>query len=278
MGKPPSPLRVLSWNILEGWHHRCKSGQPPQWDEDRLHAAQSLVKQINPDIVVLNEALWCRSFKDYEVDYAALLGFEHMFCDTYDGAWGNAVLSRLPFVDTHRFRIHNRGGLRVSVQSDDWTLGVATYHPHPSRYPQNKASDYRQLVPMDFEHPLVVCGDFNAISPADDVDQRALVEAFKRFSSRPEEDVARFVEGGKEVFGALEQLGLHDAMQPDWRKPTMPTDLLSKDKSSAMRIDHAWVNDRVRVVHGEVIVSNEANVASDHYPIVLDVLPGAAPA
>ena len=207
------------------------------------------------------------------VDYAQLLGFEHAFCDTYDGAWGNAILSRIPFTQTHRFRIHNRGGLRVAVERDGWTLGVATYHPHPSRYPHNKASDYESIVPLEFPHPLVVCGDFNAISPEDRVDARALEDAFRRFSKHPEADVARFITGGDEVFATLRRLGLRDAMLPQWRKPTIPTDLLSKDKSSGMRIDHAWVNQQAHVVQGGVVMDPLAEVASDHYPIFVDIVP-----
>lgn len=273
MNATPHPLRVLSWNILEGWHAPKEASQGPRWDEARLAAARDVIDRTRPDILVLNEALWCLPRDGYFVDYANQLGFEHAFCDIYDGVWGNAILSRHPLIHAHRFRIHNRGGLLVEVEHAGWTLGVATYHPHPSRYPHNKASDYVRVVPVDYPHPFVVCGDFNVISPEDHPDSAALVQAFSRFSTKPEEDVARFIEGGQEVFPALLQLGLRDAFAPADRHATIPTDLLSLDKSSAMRIDHAWVNEKTRVISAQVLVEPATQIASDHYPLLLDLAP-----
>ena len=273
MNADPMPLRVLSWNILEGWHAPKAPGQPPRWDKSRLEAAREVVDRYHPDVMVLNEALWCQPRNGYFVDYARQLGFEHAFCDIYDGVWGNAIVSRHPLVNAHRFRIHNRGGLLAEAQKDGWTLRVATYHPHPSRYPHNKASDYIRVVPLEYPHPFVVCGDFNVISPADAPDRAALEKAFERFSRQPHEDVARFIDGGEEVFAALSALGLRDAFPPAHRHATIPTDLLSLDKSSAMRIDHAWVNGRTRVLSARVLVEPATQVASDHYPLLLDLLP-----
>lgn len=273
MQTTPKPLRVMSWNILEGWHKSGRKGDLPQLQPHRLCAAQQLIAKIAPDVLVLNEALWCRPHAGHFIDYASLLGFGHIFCDTYDQEWGNAIVSNLPLDDNFRFRIHNRGGLRVKVQLDGWNASIATYHPHPSRYPANKASDYAALVPVGLDHPLVVCGDFNAISPDDGVDEVKLVQAFARFSQNPASDLARFTEGGRRVFQALSNMGMRDAIPSADRTFTMPTDLQSRDKSSGMRIDHAWVNTMTRVVAATIVHDPLADTASDHYPLVVDIAP-----
>lgn len=273
MENPHKPLRVMCWNILEGWHKAGRKADLPQLQPHRLEAAQALIAQVAPDILVLNEALWCRPHNGHFVDYAKLLGFAHTFCDTYDNEWGNAIVSNLPLDDNFRFRIHNRGGLRVKVEFNGWHASVATYHPHPSRYPANKASDYAALVASGLDHPLVVCGDFNAISPEDSVDEVQMVQAFSRFSENPASDLARFTDGGRRVFDALSSMGMRDAIALDDRTYTMPTDLQSRDKSSGMRIDHAWVNAKTQVVAGKILHDPLADIASDHYPLVIDILP-----
>jgi hypothetical protein len=55
----------------------------------RAKVAQTLVVGFDPDILVLNEALFCRT-------YAGLFGYPYHAASLYDDAWGNAILSRHP--------------------------------------------------------------------------------------------------------------------------------------------------------------------------------------
>ena len=57
---------------------------------------------LRPDILVLNEALFCRQYVDRAVDYARLFDFPYQAAALYDEAWGNAILSR------HRSRNRTR--------------------------------------------------------------------------------------------------------------------------------------------------------------------------
>lgn len=263
-------LRVMTWNLLEGGH--VPGQRPPQIDAGRTKAAQQLIERLDPDIVILNEALWAEPYDGYHCDYAQTLGFAHACARLYDGAWGNAILSRHPIVACQDFRIYNRGGLISTIASPTGHLQVGTYHPHPSRYPFNKASDYRAVVKAaDPRVPLVIGGDFNAISPADAPDHSRLTEAFAAFSPNPGPDSARFIDGGVEVFDALTAAGMVDGVPPSGRQPTIPTRLISSSQDSGMRIDHLWVNDRVHVIDGWVEQAPEADAASDHYPVLLDI-------
>ena len=122
----------------------------------------------------------------------------------------------------------------------------------------------------DVSGPLIVCCDLNCISPEDAVERCEFIEAFGSFSSDPETVVDRFIESGRSVFDALDEIGFRDAIPLGGRRYTMPTDLINSDKRSAMRIDHVLVNNAIDVVSGEVTQSPDSNRASDHHPVMMD--------
>jgi len=263
-------LRLASFNVLEGFRPLKKLGTDRRMlDRRRVEAAKTVVSELAPDILVLNEALFCRAHIGKRVDYHRLFGFQHEAAALYDGAWGNAILSRFPITRSQELRIYNRGGLTAVIATPAGSLTVASYHPHPRRYPQNKALDFSRLV-EGLAGPVIVCGDLNCISPEDHTDRAQLVEAFREFSESAEADVDRFLESGRLVFATLGKLGIRDAIPLAARRYTIPTDLISLKKSSAIRIDHILVNDAIEVVNGEVVHSRASNLASDHHPVVVD--------
>jgi endonuclease/exonuclease/phosphatase family metal-dependent hydrolase len=263
-------LRLVSFNILEGFRPLAKLGTERRLlDRQRVAAARAIVGELAPDILVLNEALFCRSHGGKKVDYRRLFSFPHEVAALYDGAWGNAILSRFPITSSRELRIYNRGGLTAVIEPPGGALTVASYHPHPRRIPHNKAIDFTRLV-EGLEGPVVVCGDLNCISPEDAADRQQLIASFREFSKTPAADVDRFLESGRLVFAALGTLGLRDAIPAASRRYSIPTDLISRDKSSGIRIDHILCNAGIAVVDGEVFHSRESNRASDHHPVVLD--------
>jgi endonuclease/exonuclease/phosphatase family metal-dependent hydrolase len=96
------------------------------------------------------------------------------------------------------------------------------------------------------------------------------VEAFGKFSTSAEVAVERYIDSGREVFDALGKLGFKDAIPLAGRRYSMPTDLINRDKSSAMRIDHVLANDGIEVAGGEVVHTAASNRASDHHPVRLE--------
>ncbi len=270
--------RIVAYNILEGLrpvglevrHPPGPAGEDRRRvDRDRAALAQQVVRELAPDILVLNEALFCRIYDGHAVDYGALFGFPHHVGALYDEAWGNAILSRHPIVASREMRIYNRGGVVADIELPGGQLTVASYHPHPRRYPANKAADFADLV-GDARGPTIVCGDFNGISPEDPVDRAALIEAFEAFADPADQAVDRFIDSGRHVFPALAEMGFRDAIPPAGRRYSMPTDLANTDKRSAIRIDHILANEGVRTVAGKVAHSHASNRASDHHPVMLE--------
>lgn len=258
-------LTVVSWNIWEGIGAHIVNGVA-HVNQLRLDKIRATLDEIKPDVVVLNEALWCEEENGFFIDYKKLLGFEHSHQDLYDKQWGNMIVSHRPIASTFRFRIHNRGGLRIVLENG---LTIATYHPHPSRYPAHKAQDFQTLLD-GCSGPTLVCGDFNAISPEDDIDEVALTQAFAAFSKKPATDLARFSEGGRAVFQTLTTLGFADAVSIKDRRPTIPTEALNPIKDTAMRIDHAW-HKNTKHCSAHVWDNPTTQWASDHLPLVVRV-------
>ncbi|MBU1212898.1 MAG: endonuclease/exonuclease/phosphatase family protein [Alphaproteobacteria bacterium] len=262
-------MRLVSFNILEGLRPVDPlAGERRLIDRDRAAAVTRVVADLRPDIMVVNEALHCRFYAGRKVDYADLLGFQHHVSALYDGAWGNAILSRFPISNSNEMRIYNRGGLSAFIETPMGDVTIASYHPHPRRYPENKAQDFVNLL-SSVRGPLIVCGDFNCISPQDEIDRDCLIEACSAFSADPKATVDQFLKSGQMVFGSLAGLGLTDAIPPAGRRYSIPTDLLRKDKASGMRIDHVLANQLIEIVEGEVVHSEASNKASDHHPVTI---------
>jgi endonuclease/exonuclease/phosphatase family metal-dependent hydrolase len=263
-------FRLVSFNILEGLRPLARSSSERRLiDRERKEAARAVVAELDPHILVLNEALFCRQFAGNAIDYGDIFQFPYQAAALYDDAWGNAVLSRFPITKTEEMRIYNRGGLLATIETTDGPVTVASYHPHPQRLPENKALDFGRLV-AGLTGPIIICGDFNCISPGDHIDRAQLVEAFRNFSTSAEVAVERYIDSGKRVFDTLGKLGFKDAVPPAGRRYSMPTDLINLDKSSAMRIDHVLANDGIEVTGGEVVQTAASNCASDHHPVMLE--------
>jgi endonuclease/exonuclease/phosphatase family metal-dependent hydrolase len=263
-------LRLVSFNILQGLRPLGAGDEERRGlDRSRAEAAETVVRELAPDILVLNEALFCRQYRGRSVDYARLFAFPHEAAALYDGAWGNAILSRYPITRSRQVHVPERGGLIAVIESPLGQFAVASYHPHPNREPLEKAADFVRLV-SGLSGPIIVCGDLNCISPEDPIDRPALVEAFRAFAKEPDAVLDQFIESGRQVFGALGRLGFRDAVPPAGRRYSIPSDLISQDKSSGIRIDHILVNDALEVVAGEVVHSRASNRASDHHPVTVE--------
>ena len=263
-------ITLISFNILEGFRPvGTADAERRQLDRERATIARDLVHNHDPDILILNEALFCREYGNRSVDYGTLFEFPFQTSALYDNEWGNAILSRFEIENSEEMKIYNRGGLIARVATPEGPVTIASYHPHPNRFPIHKAEDFSRLV-EGLDGPVVLGGDFNCIHPEDQLDHDLLISGFRRFSDRPADALGQFVESGQHVFSTLADHGFEDAIPMDKRRYTIPTDLISTDKSSAIRIDHILANSRVEILDGEIIQDRDSNRASDHHPVKIE--------
>ena len=121
------PLRLVSFNILEGLRPLgSPQGERRLLDRKRAQAAKDLVTMLHPDMLVLNEALFCCPIDGRHVEFAKLFDFPHAAAALYDGPWGNAILSRFPIVSIRKWRIPGRGGLMAAVDTPGGRLTLAS--------------------------------------------------------------------------------------------------------------------------------------------------------
>jgi endonuclease/exonuclease/phosphatase family metal-dependent hydrolase len=260
---PPAPrvgLRVMTYNV-----HSC-IGLDRRVSPERI---ARVIARHDPDIVALQELDAGRSrtggvHQAQAIADALEMALEfHPTITLADGRFGDAVLSRhplrlvraggLPGLDHPR--LEPRGALWVEVavpSGDDTPTGPGVRHvqvlnTHLSLHPVERAMASRALLgPRWLGDPaaardVVLCGDFNALS---------WFPAMRRLRRRLT-DV---------------QLDL-DGHRP---RRTWP------GRVRLGRIDHVLVDSRWSVLAVEVADHALARVASDHRPVVVDLLPARA--
>lgn len=268
-------LSILSWNLLEGCLFPHAEGETPKIDSKKLKSAQELISYINPDILILNEALYCKEYNGYHQNYAELFDYPYFHSEIYDKSWGNIILSKYHFDDIMNQKIHlngdqNRGFIAIKTKG----IWISTYHPHPHRKPHKRGEDFYAFLSM-MNGPALLMGDLNAINPQDNPDRDLLIKGFEKFSKDQEQaiqSVDRFLESGKNLFEEiLPALKWKDGFNPLFKDFTIPTALIRQSDESNMRIDHLLVNSEVKVNSSYVIKTSQTDIASDHYPILAEI-------
>lgn len=159
------PLRLLSFNI-----HHCE-GVDGETDIGRI---AEIIRDADPDLVALQE-VDVNTARTGNVDQAAELArlceMEYRFGKTLDhqgGEYGNAVLSKLPIVDTENIRLPRHEGeprallmVRVNVSAGRPLLFIATHFDNAKDQARLAAAAKLQQVVQEQRVPTAVAGDLN---------------------------------------------------------------------------------------------------------------------
>jgi endonuclease/exonuclease/phosphatase family metal-dependent hydrolase len=173
--KPRSPVRitVLTYNIYHGEDANGNSN---------LDAVARIIDSIEPDLVALQE-VDNKTTRAKGLDLTAELSkrtkMEGVFGKAMDyagGGYGEAVLSRLPIIETknnplpHTPRAEPRAALEVHVQLPDGRklvfVGTHLDHLRDQRNRMMQASRIKELY-EGCELPIILAGDLNAVPGSD---------------------------------------------------------------------------------------------------------------
>lgn len=166
------PVKVMTYNIYGA---RASSGPPAD-----LKKIAAVINKYKPDLVALQEVDVYTERTGKDVHQADSLGkltgmnsFFAMAIPRGTGEYGDAVLSRFPFVETKAYTMGvtpQLGGERrsfalVKVKVEDKELYFASTHLDHLSNEANRllqAEELRTIV-GEINGPLIVGGDFNAI-------------------------------------------------------------------------------------------------------------------
>jgi len=296
-------VRVATWNIE-------RVGVP---GSDEFEAAVDVLARLDADVVVLNEIAGITEAA-YADDLAAAAGFTEAFgadLTPLSGYQRNAILSRLPVVATDsydsvdlsgdpeahdmsriilRMTVMSASGDELTVLAGHWKSGVNNRNELRRIITSIRTS--QAILDLDAERDsIVIMGDMNA--------EQDLVEVPASFSELPSGMPASWVLGSdlqetlaagldNDPFAPLEEAGLRtlDLVQRDGDDATR--------EGSGKRLDYIWTSlgvhdqpwagmvfdcaeeDLVSPIElaGEAVSADACTIASDHLPVVADVVIG----
>lgn len=242
----PHRLRIMTYNV-----HSCIGMDGRTLPKRIAH----VIEALDPDVVALQEIDLGRE-RSFRHDQAKMISEEvgmHMhFCPTIvygEEGYGHAILSRYPaaLVKTsilpkgNRISGEPRGALWVKINVEGAVFNLISTHLGLGRIERmeqmKELLSERWIGGLELDEPVVMCGDFNMVP--DSLPYRAATARLH--------DVQRSIPGFKplKTFAALFPF---------------------------TRIDHIFVSNHFQVEDIQVPLDHLTRVASDHLPLVTDVV------
>ncbi|KKO48459.1 hypothetical protein VT06_11250 [Arsukibacterium sp. MJ3] len=240
-------LRVMTYNV-----HSC-IGLDGKVDVERI---ARVIAQANPDVVMLQELDVGRA-RTLGLDQAELIArylqMEYHFYPALhmvEEKYGDAILSHLPFklikagplpglID--KPKLEPRGAIWAALELSGQQINIV--NTHLGLQPRERLAQIDALLGEEWlghpqcSGPVVFCGDLNA---------------------QPASEVCRRI--GQKLTDAQTLLEGH---RP---RGTFPS------RFAAIRIDHIYVSEAVKVTAVEVPGSLQAKLASDHLPLLIELV------
>ena len=242
-------MRILSYNIWRGGIGR----------EDRLAA---VIQQTDPDVVVLQEAV----NQEAVARIAETAGLAH-----YMSAAGRslAFMSRAPVLHYawHKPRRSRHAFLEIVPVEGCRLFGVHLSAVHSAWTEQRRVFELRALLASIASHQSgfhMLVGDFNTLAPGEVLDASLLPRRLRMLV---------WLSGGGIRWRTIKRIldaGYVDGfrlLNPDVPGSTFPT------WNPHLRLDYAFAPSgfATRLKRCEVVTTDPANTASDHFPILVEI-------
>ncbi len=267
-------FKIMTYNILNGF---CNDNPPYKIDKNRLRTLSSVIEKENPDVLILCEAFfWSFAKKDSLEDMKKIFSSLYNFYAPVDFnfRWAPIVLSKFPIdkFDTS-FTRAGLNYLRTEIKINGKLITLDVFHPNP-RISEIEKSRFLKPLLKSATKNYIIAGDLNSLSPQDEYDKKKLTRGYVGFMNGRGKAKVHDMLTCKTIEAILDE-NLIDTYKKinDRTDFTMPTDLRSKNKDSAVRLDYIFCSDSFEVVDSGIIKNKSTEKASDHYPIyaILDI-------
>lgn len=263
-------IKVVLYNILNGF---CKDSPPFEINTNRMNRAIEIIAYQKPDILILTEAyFWSFAQK------VNLLNLRAVFKDLYNEytllahrnyRWAPIVLSKYPINKfDNSMSKYQLNYMRANILVGKNPLMIDVFHPHPDTTEKQKAEFLKPIIKRRIQRYLLV-GDFNALSPQDSYDIQKLVRGYESFMKEKGKPKVEDMLKEFTLKSILENnlIDTYKAKNTNTTDITMPTDLRSKNKESAIRVDYIFCTYDFKVLDSGIFKNKSTEMASDHYPI-----------
>jgi endonuclease/exonuclease/phosphatase family metal-dependent hydrolase len=253
-------LRICSYNILYG-------------GKDRIDDIVKVIKKIKPDICGILEAEdWQNNKKNFK-KLAKNLGYSFFDIAKANSKHSMAIFSKLP-LNIKSIKMGFRHVVIHAILRDGPFKGLSISFVHFSPVSEKmRLSETANLLNYlsKFSEKIII-GDFNSLSPYDPYDKNLLLKIFK------DKKIKKF--GTKnlrfDVVKKIEASGFVDSMNYLKRPfiPSTPTSSnLDTQHAAKLRIDYAFLSKNLLsyLKNSKIFINKDANKASDHYPIFIEL-------
>lgn len=258
-------IKILSHNTYFGFRE-----DPDVQERGRLFAAKRIYKKYDPDVLILTEAGYGAPNESGTVfDYAEYFGYAHATYVPQKSRMGIIILSKIPLLDAIPFTGMQGCAIRVLLATPRIPIDLLAIHPWFDLKDIDKITFLKPVLELAGP-PAIIAGDFNALSHKDEYDKQVLYESFERFAGPDYKQLVNRLLNRK-LLPYLEEEGFVDVLATHDPTYTIPTDFVDEDKLSPLRMDFFMVTPDIEVKKAKVIRGEDAEQASDHYPIYMEI-------
>lgn len=239
-------IRILQWNI---------------WFQEKADNIIEFIKDVNPDIVCLQELTIGSDFndkKDVAKIIAEKLNLEYNFALAHsfpENDAGNGIFSKYPIVKNSNFHINQSKG--SWDYSDEWRCCAIS---------EIELEDHKKIiigsVHASYNHKFEDTSDKQQ-------EIKRLIDGIKNYDSRFVLTWDLNIVPNSKSINLIENYLNH--CWPDYKYPTWTTKPFSyngfEEDKLQWRVDYAFATRDIRVLNSEVLETNY----SDHLPILLEI-------
>ena len=253
-------MKLMSYNILDG----------------AVNTLSQIIDVVNseaPDYLTLNEAnTFANDNSKILKEFAHATGFPYFeIALSGEMDYHVAVFSKYPFIKIDKLQPLARACIVAKIESPIGRISIASLHLTPYsedlRHPEiDKILEFQKS-----EENRILMGDMNSLSKNDNYN----VEIVKNFNV---EQTKKFTTDGVLRFDAIDKImsvGYFDSAFElgENHETTVPTKSNQDPAHKFMRLDYIFVSKPLveRLKSYKVIKNELTDIASDHYPITLNL-------